>query len=310
MAGTAQYRGSDRGRTLYSARSSSFAGAAVLPCCRCSAPGLATTSASSTWRRRRLLRHGLRPAPLETLGTRRRSSPTRPMAVLEPSGSRLTEYPQFYLVPVGLSAILFAGSQSRAGRNAAVNAIRSVGLMVIYVSLALPIWQFEASALADAPARLARRRLRRDRPAAANLPLARPHDVRARRRLRNGASEPRLRHGQMGHHAGPGDRAGAVRRARPEKNAHPEPDARLLCPRPDVESGPCPRPIEGDRLERIAAACSRGWGSDGAACQETGTRIRSVNRDEWRAARRGGSGVPGIPRRSRSGPHNDGVVHE
>ena len=56
-------------------------------------------------------------------------------------GCRLAEYPQLYLVPVGLSAILFAEVNRELGR-AAVNAIRSVGLMVIYVALAMPIWQF------------------------------------------------------------------------------------------------------------------------------------------------------------------------
>ncbi len=56
-------------------------------------------------------------------------------------GCRLAEYPQLYLVPVGLSAILFAEVNRELGR-AAVNAIRSVGLTVIYVALAMPIWQF------------------------------------------------------------------------------------------------------------------------------------------------------------------------
>jgi hypothetical protein len=44
---------------------------------------------------------------------------------------------------VGLSAILFAEVNRELGR-AAVNTIRSVGLIVIYVSLAVPIWQFES----------------------------------------------------------------------------------------------------------------------------------------------------------------------
>ncbi len=58
-------------------------------------------------------------------------------------GWRLAEHPQLYLVPVGLSAILFAEVNRELGR-AAVNAIRSVGLIVIYASLAMPIWQFES----------------------------------------------------------------------------------------------------------------------------------------------------------------------
>ncbi len=56
-------------------------------------------------------------------------------------GWRLAEYPQLYLVPVGFSAILFAEVNRELGRQA-VNTIRSVGLVVIYASLALPIWQF------------------------------------------------------------------------------------------------------------------------------------------------------------------------
>ncbi len=56
-------------------------------------------------------------------------------------GWRMAEYPQFYLVPVGFSAILFAEVNRELGRST-VNLIRSVGLVVIYASLALPIWQF------------------------------------------------------------------------------------------------------------------------------------------------------------------------
>jgi hypothetical protein len=58
-------------------------------------------------------------------------------------GWKLAQYPQFYLVPVGLSAILFAEVNRELGR-ATVNTIRSVGLIIIYVSLAMPIWQFES----------------------------------------------------------------------------------------------------------------------------------------------------------------------
>src|SRR5262249_60467689 len=46
-------------------------------------------------------------------------------------GWKLADHPQFYLVPVGLSAIVFAEVNRELGR-AAVNAIRTVGLMVIY----------------------------------------------------------------------------------------------------------------------------------------------------------------------------------
>jgi hypothetical protein len=58
-------------------------------------------------------------------------------------GWKLAEHPQFYFVPVGLSAILFAEVNRELGRSA-VNTIRTVGLMVIYVSLAMPMWQFQS----------------------------------------------------------------------------------------------------------------------------------------------------------------------
>jgi hypothetical protein len=58
-------------------------------------------------------------------------------------GWQLADHPQLYLVPVGLSAILFAEVNRELGRPA-VNAIRSVGLVVIYASLAMPIWRFES----------------------------------------------------------------------------------------------------------------------------------------------------------------------
>jgi tetratricopeptide (TPR) repeat protein len=57
-------------------------------------------------------------------------------------GWMLADHPQFFLVPVGLSAILFAEvNRAELGRTT-VNTIRSVGLILIYVSLAVPIWQF------------------------------------------------------------------------------------------------------------------------------------------------------------------------
>jgi tetratricopeptide (TPR) repeat protein len=58
-------------------------------------------------------------------------------------GWQLAEYPQFYFVPVGLSAILFAEVNRELGRPT-VNAIRTVGLIVIYASLAMPIWLFQS----------------------------------------------------------------------------------------------------------------------------------------------------------------------
>jgi hypothetical protein len=58
-------------------------------------------------------------------------------------GWQLADHPQLYLVPVGLSAILFAEVNRELGRPA-VNAIRSTGLIVIYASLATPLWRFES----------------------------------------------------------------------------------------------------------------------------------------------------------------------
>ncbi len=56
-------------------------------------------------------------------------------------GWMLVDHPQFYLIPVGLSAILFAEVNRELGRST-VNAIRSAGLILIYVSLSVPIWRF------------------------------------------------------------------------------------------------------------------------------------------------------------------------
>ena len=147
-------------------------------------------------------------------------------------GWRLAEHPQFYFVPVGLSAILFAEVNRELGR-AAVNAIRSVGLIVIYVSLAMPIWHSESFALADPVARLAAGHLHRDRSTVADVLMAGAHHVRAGRPLRDGAHEPGPCHGPVGDHAGPRPLAAAVRRAEREE-ADPQPDARLLCPRADL----------------------------------------------------------------------------
>ena len=59
-------------------------------------------------------------------------------------GWKLASHPQFFLVPVGLSTILFAEVNRRELGRANVNAIRTVGLTIIYLSLAFPIWQFES----------------------------------------------------------------------------------------------------------------------------------------------------------------------
>lgn len=59
-------------------------------------------------------------------------------------GWNMTDHTQFYLAPVGLSAVLFAEVNRHSLGRAAVNAIRGVGLSVIYLSLAAPIWRFES----------------------------------------------------------------------------------------------------------------------------------------------------------------------
>jgi tetratricopeptide (TPR) repeat protein len=59
-------------------------------------------------------------------------------------GWRFADNPQFYLVPVGLSTILFAEVNRHDLGRSTVNTIRSVGLMLIYLSLAMPIWEFES----------------------------------------------------------------------------------------------------------------------------------------------------------------------
>ncbi len=59
-------------------------------------------------------------------------------------GWQLADHTQFYFVPVGLSAILFAESNRRDLGRETVNAIRSAGLITTYLALAAPIWQFHS----------------------------------------------------------------------------------------------------------------------------------------------------------------------
>jgi hypothetical protein len=60
------------------------------------------------------------------------------------SGWQLARDPQFYLIPAGLTAILFAESHRRVLGRHWLNAVRGVGLGLIYVSLAVPIGQVES----------------------------------------------------------------------------------------------------------------------------------------------------------------------
>ncbi|HWE36689.1 MAG TPA: hypothetical protein VG406_08985 [Isosphaeraceae bacterium] len=56
----------------------------------------------------------------------------------------LVDHPEFYMIPVGLSAILFAEvNRAELGRSY-VNALRTAGLALVYLSLAVPIWRFES----------------------------------------------------------------------------------------------------------------------------------------------------------------------
>jgi hypothetical protein len=59
-------------------------------------------------------------------------------------GWTLTDRPQFFLVPVGLSTVLFAEVNRGTFPREALNAIRGVGLTLTYLSLAVPVWQFES----------------------------------------------------------------------------------------------------------------------------------------------------------------------
>ena len=59
-------------------------------------------------------------------------------------GWRATESPQFYLIPVGFTMILLGEVNRDEFGRSAVNALRNLGLMVIYASLAAPIWQSQS----------------------------------------------------------------------------------------------------------------------------------------------------------------------
>ena len=57
------------------------------------------------------------------------------------SGWELAESPQFYLIPVGITSILFSQAYRRELGNQSTNTIRGLGLSLIYVSLGAPILQ-------------------------------------------------------------------------------------------------------------------------------------------------------------------------
>jgi tetratricopeptide (TPR) repeat protein len=58
-------------------------------------------------------------------------------------GWKLSTHPQFFMVPVGLSTMLFAEVNRRELGRPNANTIRTVGLTIVYLSMALPIWQYE-----------------------------------------------------------------------------------------------------------------------------------------------------------------------
>ena len=60
-------------------------------------------------------------------------------------GWSLSDRPQFYLIPVGFTSILFAEVNRRELSRSVINGARNLGLVVIYASLAAPIWQTQSS---------------------------------------------------------------------------------------------------------------------------------------------------------------------
>jgi hypothetical protein len=59
-------------------------------------------------------------------------------------GWQFAERPQFYLIPVGFSSILFAEVNRKELSKPVINGARNLGLVVIYASLAAPIWQAQS----------------------------------------------------------------------------------------------------------------------------------------------------------------------
>jgi hypothetical protein len=60
------------------------------------------------------------------------------------AGWRFADNPQLFLVPVGFSTVLFAEANRRELGRDTVNAIRGVGLILVYLSLAFPVWQYQS----------------------------------------------------------------------------------------------------------------------------------------------------------------------
>jgi hypothetical protein len=59
-------------------------------------------------------------------------------------GWTVADHSQFFLIPVGLSAVLVAEFERPTLGRSAANSVRGLGLSLIYLSLAVPVWQFES----------------------------------------------------------------------------------------------------------------------------------------------------------------------
>jgi hypothetical protein len=59
-------------------------------------------------------------------------------------GWTLADHSQFFLIPVGLSTVLLAEFERPTLGRPAANSVRGLGLSLIYLSLAVPVWQFES----------------------------------------------------------------------------------------------------------------------------------------------------------------------
>jgi hypothetical protein len=59
-------------------------------------------------------------------------------------GWTVADHSQFFLIPVGLSTVLLAEFERPTLGRSAANSVRGLGLSLIYLSLAVPVWQFES----------------------------------------------------------------------------------------------------------------------------------------------------------------------
>ena len=59
-------------------------------------------------------------------------------------GWALADHPQNYLVPIGLTAVLYAEANRRDLGPTTLDGLRGLGSMLMYVSTAVPMWQFRS----------------------------------------------------------------------------------------------------------------------------------------------------------------------